>query len=419
MKKHISFLLALACLMGTLTLSSCGRNKTNEGDKGQSGDGGSGDTQKTSVSLKVWGAQDDQQMLRQMCESFAAANTDKTYTFSYGVVGEGEAKTMILDDPDAAADVFHFSNDQLADLVAAGALAQIGGTYKADVIAQNGEGSVEAAVMDGKLYAFPATADNGYFLYYNKEVFPEAPDTMEEILAACTDGRRFAMKMSDSWYVASFFLTAGCTFSEEKKIDFNTENGLAAARAMNALAKDPRFVNFGTDYDSAVVSAFGDGTVIACVSGTWLADKIANEIGEENLGATKLPKIMIGGEEMQMRGFAGYKMVGVNPSSKEQAEAVKLAAWLTNETNQMKRYTDRGMGPSNTAVAQSDAVRENEVLSALSEQLMYSVSQNNVPGVYWTAAEGFGTDIVSGTVSDDALQGMLDTLVNTVNNPIT
>ncbi len=415
MKKQLSFLLAAACLLGTLSLSGCGKNKNNGGS--DTGDGGG--AEKTSVSLKIWGAQDDQQMLRQMCEAFAAANTDKTYTFSYGVVGEGEAKTMILDDPDAAADVFHFSNDQLADLVSAGALAQIGGSYRDTVIAENGEGSVEAATVDGKLYAFPATADNGYFLYYNKEVFPEAPDTMEEILTACTDGRRFAMKMSDSWYVASFFLTAGCTFRDDKTIDFNTENGLAAARAMNALAKDPRFVNFGTDYDSAVVSAFGDGTVIACVSGTWLADKIASEIGAENLGAAKLPKIEIGGESVQMRGFAGYKMVGVNPSSDALSEAVKLAAWLTNETNQMKRYTDRGMGPSNTKVAESEALRENEVLAALSAQLQYSVSQNNVPGIYWTAAEGFGTDIVSGTVSDEALPGMLETLVSTVNNPIT
>ncbi len=418
MKKRISFLLAIACLLGTLTFSGCGKDKNNNTDNGtDTGDGTS--AQKTTVSLKIWSAQDDQQMTKQMCEAYAAANTDKIYNFSYGVVGIGEAKTMILDDPDAAADVFHFSNDQIADLVAAGALAQIGGSYKETVIAENGEGSVDAATVDGKLYAFPATADNGYFLYYNKEVFPEAPDTLEEILAACTDGKRFAMKMSDSWYVASFFLTAGCSFSEDKTIDFNTEAGLAAARAMNTLAKDVRFVNFGTDYDSAVVSAFGDGSVIACVSGTWLADKIASEIGEENLGAAKLPKIVIDGEEMQMRGFAGYKLVGVNASSEAQSEAVKLAAWLTNETNQMKRFTDRGMGPSNTKVAQSDAVRENEVLAALAEQLQYSVSQNNVPGIYWTAAEGFGTDIVSGTVSDDALQGMLDTLVATVNNPIT
>ncbi len=411
LKKLLCALLACVCLMTTLSFAGCGQDNGNA-------DGNNDEEKKEAVSLKVWGAQDDQTMLREMCDAFAAANTDKQYTFSFGVVGEGEAKTMILDDPEAAADVFHFSNDQIADLVSAGVLSQIGGSYKEKVTAENGEGSVEAATVNGKLYAFPATADNGYFLYYNKAVFPEAPDTLTEILDACTDGRRFAMKLTDSWYVASFFLTAGCTFSEDKKIDFNSEAGLAAARAMNDLAKDPRFVWFGTDYDSAVVTAFGDGTVVACVSGTWLSEKIANEIGAENLGAAKLPKIVLDGEEVQMRGFAGYKMVGVNAGSKEQEDAVKLAAWLTNEENQMKRFTDRGMGPSNTAAAQSDAVQANEALSALAEQLQFSVSQNNVPASYWPAADGFGTDIVSGTVEEGSLQGMLDTLTNTVNNPV-
>jgi len=76
------------------------------------------------------------------------------------------------------------------------------------------------------------------------------------------------------------------------------------------------------------------------------------------------------------------------------------------------------MGPSNIAVAESDAVKSNVALAALADQLQYSVSQNNVPGSYWTAGEGFGTDLVSGNVSDDELQGMLDRLVETVNNPI-
>lgn len=411
MKKLVCVLLACACLVPAMLFAGCGRDT-------EDGDGNDGGEKKESVSLKVWGAQDDQQMLREMCEAFAAANPEKTYTFQFGVVGEGEAKNMILDDPEAAADVFHFSNDQLADLVAAGALAQIGGSYKEKVIAENGAGSVTAAMADGKLYAFPATADNGYFLYYNKAVFENAPGSMEEILAACTDGKRFAMKLTDSWYVASFFLTAGCTFSEEKTIDFNSEAGLAAAKAMNALVKDPRYISYGADYDSAVVTGFGEGTVVAAVSGTWLADKIANEIGEENLGAAKLPTIQIGGEEMQMRGFAGYKMVGVNAGSKAIEDAVKLSAWLTNEENQMKRYTDRGMGPSNTAAAESSAVKENVVLAALAEQLQFSVSQNNVPASYWAAADGFGTDLVSGTVPDDALAAKLDTLTDTVNNPI-
>lgn len=402
MKKRIfSAVLAAAALSGTLSLISCGRDKDSE-----------------TVSLRIWGAQDDQAMLRQMCDSFAEAHPDTNYAFTFGVVGEGTAKQMILDDPDAAADVFHFANDQIADLVSAGVLAQIGGSYREAVMAENGEGSVEAAMVDGKLYAFPATADNGYFLYYNKQFFDAPPDTLNDILSACTGEKKFAMKLSDSWYCAAFFLTAGCEFSDEKTIDWDSENGLAAATAMNALCRDSRFVNFGADYDSSVTAGFGDGSVIAAVSGTWLAESLAAEIGAENLGAAKLPKIVIAGEEKQMRGFAGYKLVGVRAGSAYPEDAVKLAAWLTNEENQTKRFTDRAMGPSNKKVAESEAVRSNIALAALAEQLQYSVSQNNVPASWWTAGEGFGTDLVSGTVPDDALMAKLTTLVETVNNPV-
>lgn len=408
MKRLLSLFLALVAV--TPLFAGCRKNNTDDENPNN--------TDIPSVTLKVWGAQDDQAMIRDMCNAFAQAHPDKKYNFTYGVVGEGEAKNIFLDDPDAAADVFHFANDQIADLVNAGALAQIGGTYRTAVEEENLTGAVDAAMVGDKLYAFPATADNGYFLYYNKAVFEQAPNTLSEILSLCTDGRKFAMKVSDSWYLASFFLTAGCSFSEDKKIDFNSENGLAAARAINALCRDPRFVNFGADYDPSIIAGFGDGSVIAAVSGTWNAEKIAAEIGEENLGATKLPVIEIEGVEAQMIGFGGYKLVGVNAGTRHPEDAVKLAAWLTNEENQLKRLRERSMAPANKKVAEDPTMVENPALSALSEQMPYAVSQNNVPASYWVAAEGFGTDLVAGNVPDEALQGKLDVLTETVNNPI-
>ena len=408
MKRLLSLFLVLAAVLPALT----GCKKNNANDKNPN------NTDTPSVTLKVWGAQDDQAILRDMCNAFAQAHPEKKYSFTYGVVGEGDAKKIFLDDPEAAADVFHFANDQIADLVSAGALAQIGGSYRTAVEEENLTGAVDAATVGGKLYAFPATADNGYFLYYNKAVFDQAPNTLAEILSLCTDGRKFAMKVSDSWYLASFFLTAGCTFREDKKIDFNSANGLAAARAVNALCRDPRFVNFGADFDPSIIAGFGDGSVIAAVSGTWNAEKIAAEIGAENLGATKLPVIEIEGVEAQMIGFAGYKLVGVNAGTRYPEDAVKLAAWLTNEENQLKRLRERSMAPANKKAAEDPAVMGNPALAALSEQMPYAVSQNNVPASYWVAAEGFGTDLVAGNVPDEALQGKLDVMTETVNNPI-
>ena len=59
-----------------------------------------------TVSLKVWGSQEDQAMLAEMVEAFKAANPDTEWDITFGVVGEPDAKAKYLEDPAAAADVF-------------------------------------------------------------------------------------------------------------------------------------------------------------------------------------------------------------------------------------------------------------------------------------------------------------------------
>ena len=59
-----------------------------------------------TVALKVWGSQEDQELLAELCEAFAAEHPETTYEFTYGVVGEADAKARYLEDPAAAADVF-------------------------------------------------------------------------------------------------------------------------------------------------------------------------------------------------------------------------------------------------------------------------------------------------------------------------
>ncbi|MBR5224266.1 MAG: extracellular solute-binding protein, partial [Clostridia bacterium] len=137
-----------------------------------------------TVTLKVWGAQEDQALLGELVEGFKAANPDTTWDISLGVVGEPDAKTRYLEDPVAAADVFAFANDQLRDLVNADALYEV--TRNKDAIAAaNSAGSVESATLNDTLYGYPMTADNGYFLYYDKSVLTEEDvKTLDGILAA-------------------------------------------------------------------------------------------------------------------------------------------------------------------------------------------------------------------------------------------
>ena len=79
------------------------------------------------ISLTLWGAEEDQALLADLVEKFKAQYSDQTFDIKIGVESESTAKDTVLTDVEAAADVFAFANDQLNDLVAAGALLALDG----------------------------------------------------------------------------------------------------------------------------------------------------------------------------------------------------------------------------------------------------------------------------------------------------
>ena len=356
-----------------------------------SGNGGEESQEPEVVTLKVWGSQDDQAMLGEMIEAFKAAHPEKTYEITLAVVGEPDAKTKYFEDPAAAADVFAFANDQLKDLVAGGALYEVTRNKDA-IIAANGEGSVGSATLDGKLYAYPMTADNGYYMYYDKSVFTEEDvkslDKMMEVADAA--GKKVLMDLSNGWYIASFFLSNGgsLTIGEDglQDCNFNNENGVAIGEYVRKFAAHNAFITG----DDAVIHGGMGTTIAAAVSGAWNAPAVEELLGE-NYAATKLPTFNLNGQEVQMSSFAGYKLVGVNSQTAFPTDAMDLAEWLTNEENQIKRFEVRGAGPSNIAAANTEAVKSTPHIAALAEQGQYAISQNDVLGTYWGPAEAFGT----------------------------
>ncbi len=359
------------------------------GAKDDSNAGSTGEVVNKDVTLKVWGAQEEQELLAKLCDEFKAANPDVNYTIEFGVVSEADAKTKILEDTAAAADVFAFANDQLYDLVNAGALYEVT-KNKDQIISANMQSVVDSASKDGSLYAYPMTADNGYFLYYDKSVISdEQAGSFEAMLdAASAAGKKVVMDVSNGWYISSFFLGAGCKLGivdGKQTCDFNNEAGVGAGEGIKAITAHPGFM---TGDDDVIKGGLGK-SVVAAVSGAWNAKDIQEILGE-NYAAAKLPTFKVNGKDTQMGSFFGSKLIGVNSETKYPVEAMALAEYLTNEESQAKRFEVRGLGPSNKAVAESDAVKADIALKALSDQSAFATSQNEVLGNYWTPSEAFG-----------------------------
>ena len=164
MKKILSLVLALAMVLSLCSFASA------EGFDGE---------------IKIWVAEATVEFTKAQVENFKAANPEyANMTVTVQPVGEGDAASNMLTDVEAGADLYVFAQDQLARLVAAGALEVVYEENVPVIEANNDAGSVNAVKLGDTFYAYPMTSDNGYFLYYDKSVVTD-PTNMEAILADC------------------------------------------------------------------------------------------------------------------------------------------------------------------------------------------------------------------------------------------
>ncbi|MCI9226553.1 MAG: extracellular solute-binding protein [Dorea sp.] len=407
MKKRVCrLLIGILC---TVSLTGC--------DKAQKTDSSDAGNQK--VELVVWGAEEDKELMTQIIQSFQTNYQGQAdFQISFEVQGESQCKDVLLGGLEEGADVFTFADDQVNALAAAGALDPI---ENADEIrSKNLSSAVEAATVNNQLYAYPLTADNGYFLYYNKQyISEEQVKTLDGILdAAAASGKRFTMDWSSAWYVYSFFgntnlqvglnddgITNYCTWNQTD----GDVRGIDVARSMLQIAGSPGFAN---STDEEFLSGVKNGSVIAGISGVWNSVAVTESWGE-NTGAAKLPTYTCNGKQLQMASFSGCKLIGVNAYSEHPKWAARLAEWITNEDNQRLRFEMRGQGPSNTAVADSSEIQNSPAIAALLEQSEFSQIQR-VGGKFWDPVSEFAGNMAAGNLSGQDLQEQLDVMAEGV-----
>lgn len=373
--------------------------------------------QNTEATLTVWGSQDDQQMLGEMVESFKAAYPEVAWNITVRVNGEDQAKTEVLKDTEAAADVFAVAHDQLGELVEAGAVYK-NTKYADEIKARSVEASITAATSKGELYGYPSASET-YFLFYDTSIFSE--DQVKSLDAMLTADLAegvtpFAIDIANAYYSGPFFLSNGCELfgadgSDAKTVTFNNAQGVDVAKLLGSL-KAQGVVAFD---DTVAATQFEANTLGAYVAGPWKTQTYKELLGE-NFGVAELPTLNFNGEEKHMASFAGFKIYCVKANTKYPLEAMALANWLTNEENQLKRFQDRGAIPVATALANSEEVTSDPAVKALLAQLNYSYAMPSIPqmGKFWDATKAFVQETFDGTITEADYQAKLDTLVATL-----
>ena len=419
MKRTLALILALAMMLGLL-LSGCGGTETAETEAAVSGTTGVQD-----VHLKVWVPEEEQDIMQQMADSFAAAHPEYNFSIEMSIMGIDEANALLKTDADSAADIFQMASGGVPELQKMGLLLPIG-YNEAELRELYAENAITAVTAeDGLLYAVPFTP-NTFFMYYNTSMFTEEDVKSLDAMLAKDLGEgvdyNVAFPVSGSWYLESFFFAAGCTlFGEDGKdptsMDWNNEKGLAAGQYMIDLVNNPKFID---DKNGIGLSLLREGKVGAIFSGTWDAAVVQEALGE-NYGAAKLPTANINGTDSQLRNFGDYKTYAVKSSTKYPLAAQQFAEWICNEENQLLRYEAIGVSPCITSLAESPELADDLATAALVAQSEHYYPQPNIPQIneYWTPATAFGEGVVNKTITYDNLQEQLDAFVNAVTTTLT
>lgn len=419
MKKKLLVAILSVSLLAT-GLMGCGNTKSgeqaesaeaeteqeNQGEQLESG----------KVALRIWVEEANIENLQKMIDSFEQKYAGQAdFEITIEPKGDADTRKNVLSDIHNAADIFSMADDQLYSLIAGGALSPV--VNQVDVKGANLEDAVDAACYQDTLYAYPYTADNGYFLYYDRDYLSDADvQSFDRILeVAAENEKKVSMKLNSGWYLYTFFGNTGLDFGINDDGVTNHCNwnategavkGVDIGEALLAIATHPGFV---AQEDTAFVEGAKNGTCIAGISGVWNAVAIEEAWGK-NYGACKLPTYTCNGQQIQMASFKGYKMFGVNAYSDHLAWAHKLADWISNEENQMLRLQERSQGPSNAVAAASDAVGNVPALAAVIDQAQYGVLQR-VGNSYWDACTNFADTLAAGNPDNVPMQDLMDRLV--------
>ncbi|MCR5231395.1 MAG: extracellular solute-binding protein [Acholeplasmatales bacterium] len=338
-------------------------------------------------------------------------------------VTEANAATQVIADVASAPDLYCFAQDQLVRLVQVGALSEVPSGVVSRLKGNNDKFSIASSTVASKLYCYPLTSDNGYFMYYDKSVITDdIVGDFDAILAKCeNDGKMFAMEGENAWYNASFFFGAGChsTWTTDETgaftsidDDYNSAKGIVAMNALKKLLKSPAYVG------SSSADQFKAATPAAVViSGTWASKGVKEALGDK-YAAAPLPSFKgSDGKSYHMGSFYGNKLIGVKPQddAKKAAVAHLLAEYLTLSTAQLERFDLAGWGPSNLVAQQNEKVKADVALLALKAQADYAVLQGQIGGSWWDTAAALGTAAKAANTDAD-LQAALDTYDEAINN---
>lgn len=375
--------------------------------------------------ITVWATEKEIPVINSIIDAYNAKQevAANKFVIETVAVAEGDAGTQLAADPEqeGAPALFLTADDHIYNLYSKNILLEITGTYKEIVTKSNSAVSVQGASYGDKLFGFPVTSDNGYFLWYDSaHINADQAKSLETILqVAQTAGKKVLIDLPNGWYANTFLMSPQACGTESLrwnanagKVSYTTtwdnETGVKVSTYIAGLL-NPYFED-GTlvaGDNAAIEAGFKDKSMIAAVSGNWMEAPL--KAACSTIAATKLPTYKVDGKDYQMASFTGSKIYCVNKigmTIEEQKTAVALAQLLTETESQLQRFEARQTLPCNNTAANDTRYTNNVTISGKALNMQNAagacVQSLTAEGRYWDIGKAIGQAYMDGNLGDYA-----------------
>nr|WP_263323344.1 extracellular solute-binding protein [Neobacillus sp. Marseille-Q6967] len=386
MRKALSMFMLVVLILGVL--SACGPKR--EETTGTTDAGKTEETAKPE-KLVVWEDKDKSGWLEKVAADFEKEHGIKIE------VKEVEMATKMrdqlrLDGPAGTGpDIVTLPHDQIGQVATEGLIAEL--SVDKEVTDRFSESSIDAQTYDGKLYGLPKSSETP-ILIYNKDLMTEAPKTMDDLYAFSKDftkGENYGfLALWDNFYFAHGIIggMGGYVFKnnggalDAEDIGLNNEGAVEGTQYIQKWYTEGLFPAgiIGENGGSALDGLFQEGKVAAVMNGPW-AFQPYKDAGI-NIGMAVLPTLPNGEHVKTFMGVKGYH---VSAFSENQEYATKFLEFITNDENSKYRFEQTAEVPTNVALLDDPAIKDNEGAKAVAEQSQYAVPMPNIPemGQVW------------------------------------
>lgn len=415
MKKRLLSLMVITTMLFGLTACGSKPAATTEQPAEEAATTG-GLQPEEGASLVVWESTGpENEFMKMVAEEF---------TKKYGVqvtveeVGAVDAKGRMAQDGPAGvgADVFAAPHDHTGELVASGLVLENanGERIKSEFM----QAAVDGLSYEGKVYGYP-TAIETYGLFYNKDIFPTAPKSYDEIIAKAKEFNNakenkyaFMWDIANAYYSHSFIAGGGGYIfgdggTNKDDVGIDSAGAIAGANSMLAL-KEILPVNSADSTTQIMEGLFDEGKIGAMIDGPWAVE--GRKTAGLNFGVAKLPVLQDG---KQQSSFSGIRAIFVSAYSKYPNAAQLFADMVTSEDMLLKRFQSTSQIPPMLALMDAPEIKGNEFVAPFLEQAQFAVPMPSIPqmGLVWTPyGAAFASMWNDGVKAEEALKTSADTV---------